>query len=134
MKQFYIVLILASSALGRTDLHNVCRELSRSIKVAAISSAFLALPLTIAAPCVSFASEEMIVPAIVKTEQPKVVLNEYIRSTSTGIEFYDYKIGEGPAAKFGDKVAYNYKGRLAGRSPLYVVTCYRDDQCYRLEN
>lgn len=42
-------------------------------------------------------------------ERPK-----YSRS-STGIEYYEYKVGDGPAAKYGDKIVWNYKGRLAGR-------------------
>jgi hypothetical protein len=115
MKQAIISLMLISSALGRPDFHNICREIGQNIKFAAISSVFVAFPTAIATPLVAFAAEEIVIPATVKIEQPKVVLNEYIRSTSTGIEFYDYKIGDGPAAKFGDKVAYNYKGRLAGR-------------------
>jgi FKBP-type peptidyl-prolyl cis-trans isomerase len=42
------------------------------------------------------------------------VSNEYQKSPSTGIEYYEYKLGDGVPAKFGDKVVYNYKGRLAG--------------------
>jgi FKBP-type peptidyl-prolyl cis-trans isomerase len=40
---------------------------------------------------------------------------EYSRSVGTGIEYYDYKVGDGAAPKVGDKVVFNYKGRLAGR-------------------
>jgi FKBP-type peptidyl-prolyl cis-trans isomerase len=40
---------------------------------------------------------------------------EYSRSVGTGIEYYDYKIGDGASPKVGDKVVFNYKGRLAGR-------------------
>lgn len=120
MKQVIISLILISSARGRPDFHSVCREIGQNIKVAVIASAFVAFPTSVVTPFVAFAAEEIAVPATVKIEQPKVVLNEYIRSTSTGIEYYDYKIGEGPAAKFGDKVAYNYKGRLAGRQAVKI--------------
>lgn len=114
MKQVIISLILISSARGRPDFNSVYREIGQKVKFTAIASVFAAFPVAIMTPFVTFAAEETAIPATVKIEQPKVVLNEYIRSTSTGIEFYDYKIGEGPAAKFGDKVAYNYKGRLAG--------------------
>ena len=72
------------------------------------------IPAELANICPVSAADATIVPTSVSIEKPKAVLNEYVKSTSTGIEYYDYKIGDGPAAKFGDKVAYNYKGRLAG--------------------
>ena len=80
-------------------------------------STLVCIPNDFAKTFVAFAAEDVTVLQTVSTEQPKVILNEYRKSTSTGIEFYDYKIGDGPAAKFGDKVAYNYKGRLAGTLP-----------------
>ena len=39
---------------------------------------------------------------------------QYARSSS-GIGFYDYKEGDGAEPKMGDKISFNYKGRLAGR-------------------
>lgn len=39
---------------------------------------------------------------------------KYLKS-HTGIEYYDYRVGDGPDVKNGDKVIFNYKGRLAGR-------------------
>ena len=96
------------------DLSIASQNFGRYFKSCMIASAIFALPVEFAAPSISSAADELAVPAIVNIDQPKVVLNEYIRSGSTGIEYYDYIIGDGPAAKFGDKVLYNYKGRLAG--------------------
>lgn len=108
------LLAIISTVQSRFSLPNSCREFSGIFKSAAVASMLAIIPAEFVSPCVTFAAEEIIVPTTVSIEKPKVALNEYIRSVSTGIEFYDYKIGEGPPAKFGDKVAYNYKGRLAG--------------------
>ena len=96
------------------DLSIACQSFGKYIKSGIVASAFFAIPVEFVRPSISLAADAVAVPAIVNIDQPKVVLNEYIRSGSTGIEYYDYIIGDGPAAKFGDKVLYNYKGRLAG--------------------
>ena len=40
--------------------------------------------------------------------------SSYSRSPS-GIEYYDYRPGYGDNVKIGDKISFNYKGRLLGR-------------------
>ena len=40
---------------------------------------------------------------------------KYSQSPTTGIQYYEYRLGEGPDVKEGSKVSLNYKGRLAGR-------------------
>ena len=111
---FLMVCYLFSVGQCSFDLSIACRSFSKYVKSGIIASTIFSLPVVLVTPTISFAVDEVAVPAIVNIEQPKVVLNEYIRSSSTGIEYYDYTIGDGPAAKFGDKVLYNYKGRLAG--------------------
>jgi hypothetical protein len=37
------------------------------------------------------------------------------QKSSSGIEYYDYKVGDGRVIKKGDRVVLDYKGRLAGR-------------------
>ena len=109
-----ILLTLISGANCRFALPRICRTFCREIGSLALISTLVCVPADFADSFVAFAAEDVSVLQTVSAEQPKVILNEYRKSTSTGIEFYDYKIGDGPAAKFGDKVAYNYKGRLAG--------------------
>lgn len=48
------------------------------------------------------------IPCVNAVEAP------YLKS-STGIVFYDYKIGDGISPVQGDKITFHYKGRLAGR-------------------
>jgi hypothetical protein len=50
----------------------------------------------------------------------------YTKSRSTGIEFYNYKNGDGPEAKMGDRVVFNYKGRLAGRQGWIYADTFTD--------
>ena len=107
---------LVSIAQCGTSFSTTCRSLNKCVKSAFLAAAVFALPVELINVRAALAVDEVVVPSVVVSDQPKVVLKEYIRSTSTGIEFYDYTIGDGPAAKFGDKVSYNYKGRLAGRN------------------
>ena len=62
----------------------------------------------------SFSSGPLMNAAHAATE-PDDGRPRYTRSVATGIDFYEYKIGDGPTVKSGDKVSLNYKGRLAGR-------------------
>ena len=113
-----VIATLLLSSAQCFDLSRNCRDMSNYFKSALIATALIAIPMeltaTIAIADETVPSVTIAVPSVVTAEQPKVVLKEYRRSTSTGIEYYDYIIGDGPVAKFGDKVSYNYKGRLAG--------------------
>mmetsp|Transcript_10780 Transcript_10780/g.10408 ORF Transcript_10780/g.10408 Transcript_10780/m.10408 type:complete len:229 (+) Transcript_10780:176-862(+) len=86
-------------------------QFQKALKSTVIAVSFI-LPAEVINSKISHATE-VVVPTVTNT-QPKVVSKEYVKST-TGIEYYDYTIGDGPIATFGDKVVYNYKGRLAGR-------------------
>ncbi|KAJ1438777.1 hypothetical protein B484DRAFT_444386 [Ochromonadaceae sp. CCMP2298] len=66
---------------------------------------------------------------------PQVVSSAYAKSdnslytkSASGIEFYDYAIGEGANAKMGDKVAVNAKGFLAGRQGWLYLDTYAEDR------
>jgi hypothetical protein len=100
-------------------------QFQKAFKNAAIAVSFI-LPAEVINSKISHATE-VIIPTVTNT-QPKAVSKEYIKSTS-GIEYYDYTIGNGPIATFGDKVVYNYKGRLAGiihkKLPVYVIIKYK---------
>ena len=52
----------------------------------------------------------------------------YSRSPSTGIEYYDYRIGDGADVKMGDKISFNYKGRLLGRQGWIFDDTFQDDK------
>mmetsp|Transcript_8289 Transcript_8289/g.8445 ORF Transcript_8289/g.8445 Transcript_8289/m.8445 type:complete len:177 (+) Transcript_8289:276-806(+) len=41
--------------------------------------------------------------------------NTIYQKSKTGIEYYDYTIGDGKTPSMGDKISFHYKGRLAGR-------------------
>ena len=111
---YSILLLLIAGGNCKFAVPRLCRVFCREIGSLALITTLVCIPDQFVNRFVAFAAEDVTVLQTVSVEQPKVILNEYRKSKSTGIEFYDYKIGEGPAAKFGDKVAYNYKGRLAG--------------------
>ena len=56
----------------------------------------------------------------------------YIRSPTTGIEFYDYKTGDGESVTYGSKVVFHYKGRLAGRQGWVYDDTSQIDEPVRL--
>ena len=56
---------------------------------------------------------------------------QYIKS-STGLEYYDYRIGDGEEARIGDKVSINVKGYLAGRQGWLYEDTYANDEPVRL--
>lgn len=114
MRSSTVFVLLICIAAAHASLIALNNKIGVKLRSFAAAFALAVIPAEIAYICPVSAVDEIVVPTTVSIEKPKVVLNEYVKSTSTGIEFYDYKIGEGPPAKFGDKVAYNYKGRLAG--------------------
>lgn len=117
---YSILLLLVAGGNCKFAVPRLCRVFCREIGSFALISTLVCIPDQFINRFVAFAVEDVTVLQTVSVEQPKVILNEYRKSKSTGIEFYDYKIGEGPAARFGDKVAYNYKGRLAGTKPFHI--------------
>ena len=117
-----LLIHVVSSSSGANHIAS-SHKFGTKFRSLAVACALAVIPAEMANICPVFAADATVVPTSVSIEKPKVVLNEYVKSTSTGIEYYDYKIGEGPAAKFGDKVAYNYKGRLAGTT----ITISRKD-------
>ena len=56
---------------------------------------------------------------------------QYIKSQS-GLEYYDYKLGEGIEAHLGDKVSVNVKGYLAGRQGWLYENTFDTDTPIRL--
>lgn len=56
---------------------------------------------------------------------------QYTKS-ATGVEYYDYKIGDGQEAHIGDKVSMNIKGYLAGRQGWLYENTYESDEPVRL--
>lgn len=49
--------------------------------------------------------------------------SSYVKS-GTGVDFYDFNIGDGADAKVGDKVTLNIKGFLAGRQGWVFLNTY----------
>ena len=110
----FVLLIHVISSFSVANHIASYHKFGTQLRSLAAACVLAVIPVEMVNICPVSAADAIAVPTSVSVERPKVVLNEYVKSTSTGIEYYDYKIGEGPAAKFGDKVAYNYKGRLAG--------------------
>jgi FKBP-type peptidyl-prolyl cis-trans isomerase FkpA len=70
-------------------------------------------------------------PQVVSSVHAKSDSNLYTR-TASGVEFYDYAVGEGAEAKVGDKVAVHAKGFLAGRQGWLYLDTYAEDRPCRI--
>eukprot|EP01041_Mallomonas_annulata_P004371 gene4371-8704_t len=57
-----------------------------------------------------------IIPALVAMRPlDSAAVESLYRKSTSGVEYYDYVIGDGISPAYRDKVVFHYKGRLAGR-------------------